>query len=69
MSRATAAPADSPPVPTQVDVPPMPAPVEPQGPGMVQEVLESSAFKSFRRSAASAAGREIIRSIFGTGRR
>lgn len=61
--------AESPPVPTQVDVPPMPAPVEPQGPGMVQEVLESSAFKSFMRSAASAAGREITRSIFGTGRR
>jgi hypothetical protein len=36
---------------------------------MVQEVLQSSAFKSFMRSAASAAGREITRSIFGTGRR
>jgi hypothetical protein len=36
---------------------------------VVSEVLESSAFKSFIRSAASAAGREISRSIFGTGRR
>lgn len=37
--------------------------------GMVQEVLESSAFRSFIRSAATVAGREITRSIFGTGRR
>jgi hypothetical protein len=55
--------------PTGVDVPPMPPPAPPQEPGMVQEVLQSSAFKSFMRSAASAAGREITRSIFGTGRR
>ena len=57
------------PVPQNTEIPPMPAPAEPQDPGMVQEVLESSAFKSFIRSAASAAGREITRSIFGTGRR
>ena len=38
-------------------------------PGMVQEVLASSAFRSFIRSAATVAGREISRSIFGTGRR
>ena len=38
-------------------------------PGMVQEVLESSAFKSFLRSAATVAGREITRSILGTGTR
>ncbi len=38
-------------------------------PGKVQEVLESSAFRSFIRSAATVAGREITRSIFGTGRR
>jgi hypothetical protein len=37
--------------------------------GMVQEVLQSSAFRSFIRSAATVAGREITRSIFGTGRR
>jgi DNA double-strand break repair helicase HerA and related ATPase len=36
---------------------------------MVQEVLQSSAFKSFLRSAATVAGREITRSIFGTGTR
>src|SRR5262249_12537250 len=40
-----------------------------EGPGMVQEVLESSAFRSFIRSAATVAGREITRSILGTGRR
>jgi uncharacterized protein len=38
-------------------------------PGMVTEVLQSSAFKSFLRSAATVAGREITRSIFGTGTR
>jgi uncharacterized protein len=47
----------------------MPMPAEPQGPGVVSEVLQSSAFKSFIRSAATVAGREITRSIFGTGTR
>jgi DNA helicase HerA-like ATPase len=37
--------------------------------GMVADVLGSSAFKSFTRSAASALGREITRSIFGTAKR
>jgi uncharacterized protein len=64
-----AAPADLPPVPQQVEVPPMPAPAAPRGPSMVQEVIESTAFKSFIRSAATVAGREITRSIFGTGKR
>jgi DNA helicase HerA-like ATPase len=40
-----------------------------EGPGMVAEALQSTAFKSFLRSAATVAGREITRSIFGTGRR
>jgi hypothetical protein len=40
-----------------------------EGPGVVTEVLQSSAFKSFLRSAATVAGREITRSIFGTGTR
>ena len=39
----------------------------PEGPSMVDEVMQSSAFKSFIRSAATVAGREITRSIFGTG--
>jgi hypothetical protein len=42
---------------------------EKEEPGMVTEVLHSSAFKSFLRSAATVAGREITRSIFGTGTR
>ena len=43
--------------------------VEKEEPGMVAEVIQSSAFKSFLRSAATVAGREITRSIFGTGTR
>ena len=37
--------------------------------GMVEDVLQSSAFKSAMRSAGTVIGREITRSIFGTGRR
>jgi DNA helicase HerA-like ATPase len=40
-----------------------------EGPSMVEEVLKSSAFKSFLRSAATVAGREITRSVFGTSTR
>jgi len=36
---------------------------------MVEEVLKSSAAKSFMRSAGSALGREITRGIFGTAKR
>ncbi|MFE7422301.1 helicase HerA-like domain-containing protein [Rhodococcus sp. NPDC057529] len=56
---------DLPPLP---DLPP-PAPAQAEGPNMAEQILGSSAVKSFLRSAASAAGREISRSIFGTGRR
>ncbi len=38
-------------------------------PGIVGEVVKSSAFKSFLRSAGTVLGREITRSIFGTARR
>jgi DNA helicase HerA-like ATPase len=38
----------------------------PDQPGALQQVLASSVFRSFARSAASAAGREITRSLFGT---
>ncbi|MGN5239597.1 MULTISPECIES: helicase HerA-like domain-containing protein [unclassified Rhodococcus (in: high G+C Gram-positive bacteria)] len=59
------------------EAPPVPdhaagqAPAAPpdDGPSLVEQVLGSSAVKGFLRSAASAAGREISRSIFGTGRR
>ncbi len=47
-----------------------PAP-EPQRdePSAAERIMKNPAVKSFLRSAASAAGREITRSIFGTGRR
>ena len=45
------------------------APRDDDEPGAVAKVLGSSVFKSFARAAATAAGREISRSIFGTGRR
>ena len=38
-------------------------------PGMLQQVVESSAFRSMLRSAGTVVGREITRSIFGTARR
>ena len=38
-------------------------------PGFVSQVVQSSAFKSFMRSAGTQIGREITRSIFGTARR
>ncbi|PTR31913.1 hypothetical protein C8K36_101956 [Rhodococcus sp. OK519] len=59
---------DVPPLPDLPDLPPPPAPA-PEGPSMAEQVLGNPAVKSFLRSAASAAGREISRSIFGTGRR
>ncbi|REX88752.1 DUF853 family protein, partial [Mycobacterium tuberculosis] len=46
-------------------VPPMPAPVEPQGPAVWEEILKNPTVKSVLNTTA----REITRSIFGTGRR
>ena len=43
--------------------------VEPEREGAFAKVLGSSAFRSLARSAASAAGREITRSLFGTASR
>ncbi|MDV7198644.1 helicase HerA-like domain-containing protein [Rhodococcus kroppenstedtii] len=57
-----------PPLPQTYDLPPLPAP-EPAGPSAAERIMSNPAVKSFLRSAASAAGREISRSIFGTGRR
>lgn len=42
---------------------------EQEQPSTVETVLQSSAFKSFARSAATVLGREITRGIFGTRRR
>ncbi|AZG43947.1 helicase HerA-like domain-containing protein [Gordonia insulae] len=61
------APAPPPPVPAPAPTP-TPAPA-PEQPGMLTEVLTSKPMQSFLRSAASAAGREFSRAIFGTGRR
>ncbi len=58
-----------PPVPTGIDIPPMPAPAAPPEPGFFEKMMDSPAFKSAMRSAGTVIGREITRSIFGTGRR
>lgn len=47
----------------------LPEPERADDPSIVERALGSPAVNSFLRSAASAAGREIGRSIFGTGRR
>ena len=65
-----AAGTDLPPIlPTGIDLPPMPAPVQKAEPGVLDQVMNSPAFKSAMRSAGTVIGREITRSIFGTGRR
>ncbi len=60
---------DLPPVPTGIELPPMPAPAAPPEPGFFDKMMDSPAFKSAMRSAGTVLGREITRSIFGTGRR
>lgn len=60
---------DLPPVPPPLDIPPMPAPAQPPQPGFLDQVMDNPAFKSAMRSAGTVIGREITRSIFGTGRR
>ncbi|WP_102142355.1 helicase HerA-like domain-containing protein [Mycobacterium hubeiense] len=57
------------PVPAGGEVPPMPAPAQPEEPGFFEKMASSPAFKSAMRSAGTVIGREITRSIFGTGRR
>ncbi|ORB29699.1 helicase HerA-like domain-containing protein [Mycolicibacterium parafortuitum] len=65
------APAEQPPVyvPPPIDIPPMPAPASTPEPGFLDQVMANPAFKSAMRSAGTVIGREITRSIFGTGRR
>ncbi|MCQ4118693.1 helicase HerA-like domain-containing protein [Rhodococcus tibetensis] len=70
--KLTAKVAGAPETDQDIDLPPLPdldVPAQPEGPNMAEQILGNSAVKSFLRSAASAAGREISRSIFGTGRR
>ncbi|AFM18278.1 putative ATPase [Mycolicibacterium chubuense NBB4] len=54
-------------VPPPLEVPPMPAPAPETG--FFDKMMESPAFKSAMRSAGTVIGREITRSLFGTGRR
>jgi hypothetical protein len=56
-------------LPPPLDLPPMPTPAQPREPGFLDTVMDSPAFKSAMRSAGTVIGREITRSIFGTGRR
>ncbi len=65
--KLSAAVAATPP-PADQSAPPLPPPVE-EGPSAAERIMKNPAVKSFLRSAASAAGREISRSIFGTRRR
>jgi len=62
--------APPPPAPSApAEAPPMPAPAPRHSPGFLEQVMDSPAFKSAMRSAGTQIGREITRSIFGTGRR
>jgi len=60
-------PADFTPLPSDIEVPPMPIPAE--GPGMLDQVLSNPTVKSVLRSAVTTSVREITRGLFGTGRR
>jgi DNA helicase HerA-like ATPase len=56
---------EAPPSSTDFELPPMPPPAEPKGPGMLEQMLHDPTVKSVLNTTA----REITRSIFGTGRR
>ena len=53
------------PLPTDSDIPPMPAPAEPKGPGMWEEVLKNPTVKSGINTAI----REAVKALLGSGRR
>jgi DNA double-strand break repair helicase HerA and related ATPase len=65
----TAKIAEAPPPEAPAERPPEVARPEKDEPGMVEQIFTNPAVKSFLRSAASAAGREITRGLFGTRRR
>ncbi len=50
-----------------IDLPPMPKQAQKAEPGMLEQMMDNPAFKSAMRSAGTVIGREITRSIFGTG--
>ncbi|BAX93651.1 helicase HerA-like domain-containing protein [Mycobacterium shigaense] len=68
---APAAPSQRPPAgsgypsrPTDFDIPPMPAPFEPKGPSVLEEVLKNPTVKSGINTVI----REVVRNLFGGGR-
>ena len=73
LQTAPAAPAAPAPTPAAPASTPAPAPRQGRAPkeepGIVEQVVQSSAFRSMVRSAGTVVGREITRSIFGTRRR
>ncbi|MBV8348333.1 MAG: DUF853 family protein [Mycolicibacterium sp.] len=69
LSAKLAPPAPAPAPSAPAEAPPMPAPAARHSPGFLEQVMDSPAFKSAMRSAGTQIGREITRSIFGTGRR
>jgi uncharacterized protein len=64
-----AAKAATKPTPTTTPEAERQAPHPAESPSAVQGMLQSSAFKSFTRSAATVLGRELMRGVFGVGRR
>ncbi len=68
--KAAPAPAPAPQAPPPPSAAPRPSGRAPkEQPSMVEQVVQSSAFKSMLRSAGTVVGREITRSIFGTAAR
>ena len=65
---APAAPAEAPP-PAAPEAPREGRRAEREGPSVITQAMESPVVRSFLRSAGSALGREITRSIFGTATR
>jgi DNA helicase HerA-like ATPase len=63
------APQQDPSMPPPYEPPPTKEKASKPVPGFWESVFGSSAFKSAMRSAGTVAGREITRSVFGTGRR
>ena len=68
-ARVQAAPAPTAPQKSPAPTPAKKAATPKEDPGLVEQVVKSSAFRSALRSAGTVLGREITRSIFGTRKR
>jgi hypothetical protein len=66
---AEAPPAEAPAPAPEAPAEPPPPPEQRAEPGLVEQMFDSPAVKSFLRSAGSALAREITRGMFGTRRR